>query len=106
LDKIPWYLQIPLMAGLVVGAGVLASSIAGGAAAGIVATHAAGRTSAGTAGGLTFFKNFIAKWTHHTKEQNTHEKDITRDYAKIKAKMDGWRKDLEGSTRRERNRGR
>jgi hypothetical protein len=32
--------------------------------------------------------NAIKKWTHYTKEQNTHEKNIVTDNANEKAKLD------------------
>jgi hypothetical protein len=87
LDKIPRYLQVPLMAGIVAGSGFLAGAL--GATA-----FGAGLTTALVSGGTVGFKNFVAKWTHHTKEQNTHEKDLTRDHANVKKKMEGWKADM------------
>ena len=36
---------------------------------------------------LVWAKNFVKKWTHHTKEQNTYEKNLVRDYEKEIAQM-------------------
>ena len=43
-----------------------------------------------TVSGLVWAKNFIKKWTHHTKEQNTYEKNLTRDYEHEIAQMREW----------------
>ena len=40
-----------------------------------------------TVSGLVWAKNFIKKWTHHTKEQNTYEKNLTRNYEEEIAQM-------------------
>ena len=40
-----------------------------------------------TVSGLVWAKNFVKKWTHHTKEQNTYEKNLTRNYEEEIAKM-------------------
>ncbi|MDR2415892.1 MAG: hypothetical protein LBD75_04770 [Candidatus Peribacteria bacterium] len=85
MDKHPWITGLT-MAGLTLGTGGIV-----GAAAGAVA---AGWATAGVVGGTVGFKNFVAKWTHHTKEQNTHEKDLTRDFTNVQKKMDQWRADL------------
>ena len=40
----------------------------------------------------------IKKWTHHTKEQNTHEKNVVTDYRNEQAKIQQWQNDaLNGS---------
>ncbi|MDR0282010.1 MAG: hypothetical protein LBI53_01440 [Candidatus Peribacteria bacterium] len=44
--------------------------------------------------GAVGFKNFVKKWTHHTKEQNTHEKNLVRDYDKVTKRMELWRQDM------------
>jgi hypothetical protein len=42
--------------------------------------------------------NAIKKWTHHTKEQNTHEKNIVTDYRNEQQKIQQWQNDaLNGS---------
>ncbi|MDR0608183.1 MAG: hypothetical protein LBG52_07800 [Candidatus Peribacteria bacterium] len=86
IDKHPW------ITGFIMAGATLATGGIVGATAGAVA---AGWATAGVAGGTVGFKNFIAKRTHHTKEQNTHEKDLTRDYANVKKKMEGWKIDME-----------
>ena len=40
-----------------------------------------------TLSGLVWAKNFVKKWSHHTKEQNTYEKNLTRNYEEEIAKM-------------------
>jgi hypothetical protein len=32
----------------------------------------------------------VKKWTHHTKEQNTHEKNVATDYRNEQAKIQAW----------------
>ncbi|MDR2540545.1 MAG: hypothetical protein LBD11_01885 [Candidatus Peribacteria bacterium] len=51
----------------------------------------AGGVTAGASGIVVGFRTFVKKWTHHTKEQNTHEKDTTRDFTNVQAKMAQWR---------------
>lgn len=36
--------------------------------------------------------NFVKKWTHHTKEQNTHEKNLTHTFGKEQMRMAEWQK--------------
>jgi hypothetical protein len=43
-----------------------------------------------TLSGLVWAKNAIKKYTHHTKEQNTYEKNLTRNYEEEIAKMKEW----------------
>lgn len=38
--------------------------------------------------------NFVKKWTHHTKEQNTHEKNLTHTFGKEQMRRAQWQKDL------------
>lgn len=47
----------------------------------------------GTVAGMTGFKNFIKKWTHYTKEQNTHEKNMTRNLSNELAKIEKRKQD-------------
>ena len=49
-------------------------------------------------GSYVWFTNYIKKWTHHTKEQNTHEKNVVTDYRNEQAKIQNWQNDaLNGS---------
>lgn len=41
-------------------------------------------------GSYVWFTNYIKKWTHHTKEQNTHEKNVVTDYRNEQAKIQNW----------------
>ena len=41
-------------------------------------------------GSYVWFTNYIKKWTHHTKEQNTHEKNVVTDYRNEQAKIQDW----------------
>ena len=41
-------------------------------------------------GSYVWFTNYVKKWTHHTKEQNTHEKNIVTDYRNEQAKIQNW----------------
>ena len=68
LDKIPWYYQVPAYAGL----GVLLGATGGALGMGVVAASA---LKIGVFAGTTGFMNFVKKWTHYTKEHNTHEKN-------------------------------
>ena len=45
-----------------------------------------------TTSGLIWAKAAIKKFTHHTKEQNTYEKNLTRNYEEEIAKMKEWEK--------------
>lgn len=38
--------------------------------------------------------NFVKKWTHHTKEQNTHEKNLTHTFGEEQMRRAQWKKDL------------
>ena len=38
--------------------------------------------------------NFVKKWTHHTKEQNTHEKSLTHRFEDEQLRKAQWQKDL------------
>ena len=59
------------------------------AAAGATA-FASGLAGTATLSGLVWIKNFVKKWTHHTKEQNTYEKNLTRNYEEEIAQMKEW----------------
>ena len=41
-------------------------------------------------GSYVWFTNYVKKWTHHTKEQNTHEKNVVTDYRNEQAKIQNW----------------
>ena len=78
LDKMPrWWQALTV-------AGISASGIVVGAAtwSALAATL--------TLSGLVWAKNAIKKYTHHTKEQNTYEKNLTRNYEEEIAKMKEW----------------
>lgn len=84
LDKIPRYVQVPgyMWLGAVLG-------LAGGPLGlGVVGTSILTTT---TFAGATGFMNFVKKWTHHTKEQNTHEKELTRDYDNQQKLIQQWK---------------
>ena len=52
-------------------------------------------------GSYVWFTNYIKKWTHHTKEQNTHEKNVVTDYRNEQAKIQNWQNlALNGSGRK------
>lgn len=40
--------------------------------------------------GIVWTTNAVKKWTHHTKEQNTHEKDLVTDHANEMRKVQEW----------------
>ena len=44
-------------------------------------------------GSYVWFTNYIKKWTHHTKEQNTHEKNVVTDYRNEQARIQNWQND-------------
>lgn len=44
---------------------------------------------------MTGFKNYIKKWTHYTKEQNTHEKNMTRNLSNELAKIEKRKEDTQ-----------
>ena len=97
LDKMPrWWQALTV-------AWISASwMLVGWAAAALGASaFVAGLAGTATLSGLVWAKNFIKKWTHHTKEQNTYEKNLTRNYEEEIAKMKEWErirteKDSEG----------
>jgi hypothetical protein len=44
--------------------------------------------------GTTGFMNFVKKWTHHTKEQNTHEKSLTHSFGREQLRKEQWQSNL------------
>lgn len=44
---------------------------------------------------MTGFKNYIKKWTHYTKEQNNHEKNMTRNLSNELAKIEKRKEDTQ-----------
>lgn len=83
MDKLPRWGQALVgvgMGGIIMGAGGLATAVGASAVT-------AGGVTAVASGIVVGFRTFVKKWTHHTKEQNTHEKDTTRDFANVQAKM-------------------
>ena len=88
LDKHPWGTAIGSIA-----LGVWLWAVT--AWAGAVAWAA---ISTGVFGAYVGGTNAIKKWTHHTKEQNTHEKNIVTDYRNEQQKIQQWQNDaLNGS---------
>ena len=67
--------------------------IIGGMSVATVLATAVGGPVAGTLtiSGLVGAKNYFKKFTHYTKEQNTHEKDMVRDYEEAMKKMAYWK---------------
>ena len=86
LDKLP---RLTQAAGFV-GIGALVGLTGGALGLWVVGTSA---LTTGTVAGMTGFKNFIKKWTHYTKEQNTHEKNMTRNLSNELAKIEKRKQD-------------
>ena len=74
------------------GIGVLLGLTGGALGLWVVGTSA---LTTGTVAGMTGFKNFIKKWTHYTKEQNTHEKNMTRNLSNELAKIEKRKEDTQ-----------
>ena len=87
LDKIPWYLQVPGYAWV----GILLWLAWWPLWLWVVGTSVLTTTAFATTSGFT---NFVKKWTHYTKEQNTHEKNLTRDYDNEQIQIAQWQQDL------------
>ena len=88
LDKHPWWTALGSIA-----LGVWLWAVT--AWAGAVAWAA---ISTGVFGAYVGWTNAIKKWTHHTKEQNTHEKNVVTDYRNEQQKIQQWQNDaLNGS---------
>ena len=86
LDKLPRWTQAAGFAGI----GALVGVTGGALGLWVVGTSA---LTTGTFAGMTGFKNFIKKWTHYTKEQNTHEKNMTRNLSNELAKIERRKQD-------------
>ena len=86
IDKLPRWAQTLGFTGT----GVLVGLTGGALGLWVVGTSA---LTTGTFAGMTGFKNFIKKWTHYTKEQNTHEKNMTRNLSNELAKIEKRKQD-------------
>ena len=86
IDKLPRWTQAAGFAGI----GALVGVTGGALGLWVVGTSA---LTTGTFAGMTGFKNFIKKWTHYTKEQNTHEKNMTRNLSNELAKIEKRKQD-------------
>ena len=87
LDKLPAWAQV----GGMVGISGLATLAGGPLGLGVVWTSI---LTTSTVAGTTGFMNFVKKWTHHTKEQNTHEKSLTHSFGREQLRKEQWQKDL------------
>ena len=87
LDKLPAWAQV----GGMVGISGLATLAGGPLGLGVVWTSL---LTTSTVAGTTGFMNFVKKWTHHTKEQNTHEKSLTHSFGREQLRKEQWQKDL------------
>ncbi len=91
LDKMPRYWQLATIAWICVsGTAVAAGTAALFPAFTVLWLNWAAFAGTATMSSLVWAKNFIKKWTHHTKEQNTYEKNLTRNYEEEIAKMKEW----------------
>ena len=86
IDKLPRWAQTLGFTGT----GFLVGLTGGALGLWVVGTSA---LTTGTFAGMTGFKNFIKKWTHYTKEQNTHEKNMTRNLSNELAKIEKRKQD-------------
>ena len=87
LDKLPAWAQV----GGMVGISGLATLAGGPLGLGVVW---AGILTTSTVAWTSGFMNFVKKWTHHTKEQNTHEKSLTHSFGREQLRKEQWQKDL------------
>ena len=88
MDKHPWGTAI---GSIVLGVWLWAATAWVGAVAWAAITT-------GVFGAYVGTTNAIKKWTHHTKEQNTHEKNVVTDYRNEQQKIQQWQNDaLNGS---------
>lgn len=78
LDKLPRWVQTAWFVWVSVGTWLLT---------GWLGTVAAAAITTGVTASSVGFLNAVKKWTHYTKEQNTHEKDMVTDYRKEQAKL-------------------
>ncbi|HRX63860.1 MAG TPA: hypothetical protein P5060_02015 [Candidatus Absconditabacterales bacterium] len=81
LDKLPRWIQTAGFIGVSVGTGLLTGGLGTVAAAAITTG-----VTASSVGGI----NAIKKYAHHTKEQNTHEKNVVTDYRNEQKKIAEW----------------
>ena len=88
IDKLPRWAQT---AGFT-GGGLLLGLTGGALGLGIVGSS---MLVTGWVAGMTGFKNYIKKWTHYTKEQNTHEKNMTRNLSNELAKIEKRKEDTQ-----------
>ena len=88
IDKLPRWAQT---AGFT-GSGLLLGLTGGALGLGIVGSS---MLVTGWVAGMTGFKNYIKKWTHYTKEQNTHEKNMTRNLSNELAKIEKRKEDTQ-----------
>ena len=88
IDKLPRWAQT---AGFT-GGGLLLWLIGGALGLGVIGSSA---LVTWWVAGMTGFKNYIKKRTHYTKEQNTHEKNMTRNLSNELAKIEKRKEDTQ-----------
>ena len=88
IDKLPWWAQT---AGFT-GGGLLLGLTGGALGLGVIGSSA---LVTWWVAGMTGFKNYIKKRTHYTKEQNTHEKNMTRNLSNELAKIEKRKEDTQ-----------
>ena len=88
IDALPWWAQT---AGFT-GGGLLLGLTGGALGLGVIGSSA---LVTWWVAGMTGFKNYIKKWTHYTKEQNTHEKNMTRNLSNELAKIEKRKEDTQ-----------
>jgi len=88
IDALPWWAQT---AGFT-GGGLLLGLTGGALGLGIIGSSA---LVTWWVAGMTGFKNYIKKRTHYTKEQNTHEKNMTRNLSNELAKIEKRKEDTQ-----------
>ena len=88
IDARPWWAQT---AGFT-GGGLLLGLTGGALGLGVIGSSA---LVTWWVAGMTGFKNYIKKWTHYTKEQNTHEKNMTRNLSNELAKIEKRKEDTQ-----------
>ena len=88
IDARPWWAQT---AGFT-GGGLLLGLTGGALGLGVIGSSA---LVTWWVAGMTGFKNYIKKRTHYTKEQNTHEKNMTRNLSNELAKIEKRKEDTQ-----------
>ena len=88
IDALPWWAQT---AGFT-GGGLLLGLTGGALGLGVIGSSA---LVTWWVAGMTGFKNYIKKWTHYTKEQNNHEKNMTRNLSNELAKIEKRKEDTQ-----------